>query len=61
MMIESNFKGERRMKESKLLLSQFANEEGFELKDYLTHLFEYVSHQLGQTPTVTITTEMENS
>jgi hypothetical protein len=49
------------MKESKLLLSQFANEEGFELKDYLTHLFEYVSHQLGQTPTVTITTEMEKN
>jgi len=49
------------MKESKLLLSQFANEEGFELKDYLTQLFEYVSHQLVQAPTVNITTEMENS
>lgn len=50
------------MNETKLLLSQFANEEGFELKDYLTHLFEYVSHQLGQTPTINTTpTEMENS
>jgi flagellin-specific chaperone FliS len=61
MMIESNLRGMKSMKESKLLLSQFANEEGFELKDYLTQLFEYVSHQLVQAPTVNITTEMENS
>lgn len=31
------------MKENKLLLSEFANEEGFELNSYLTHLFEYFS------------------
>ncbi|MCM3693139.1 hypothetical protein [Neobacillus niacini] len=49
------------MKESKLLLSQFANEEGFELTNYLTQLFEYVSNQLGQASTVNVTTEMENS
>ncbi|MEH6991193.1 hypothetical protein V7075_00595 [Neobacillus drentensis] len=49
------------MKESKLLLSQFANEEGFELTNYLTQLFEYVSRQLGQTPTINTTTEIENS
>lgn len=62
MMIESNLRGMETMKESKLLISQFAKEEGFELKDYLTHLFEYVSHQLGQTTTInTTTTEMENS
>jgi flagellin-specific chaperone FliS len=47
------------MKESKLLLSQFANEEGFELTNYLTQLFEYVSQQLGQTSTVNVTTEIE--
>lgn len=33
------------MKESKLLLSEFANEEGFELNQYLTHLFAYVTNQ----------------
>jgi flagellin-specific chaperone FliS len=49
------------MKESKLLLSQFANEEGFELTNYLTQLFEYVSHQLGQASNITTSTEMENS
>ncbi|MFJ5759318.1 hypothetical protein ACIQAA_09350 [Neobacillus sp. NPDC093182] len=38
------------MEESKLLLSQFASEDGFELSKYLNHLFEYVSHQLGQNP-----------
>lgn len=38
------------MEESKSLLSQFASEEGFELNKYLNHLFEYVSHQLGQNP-----------
>jgi flagellin-specific chaperone FliS len=59
MMIESNFKGERIMKESKLLLSQFANEEGFELTKYLNHLFEYVSQQIGQT--ATIKTEADNT
>ncbi|WP_410894456.1 hypothetical protein [Neobacillus sp. 204] len=31
------------MKENKLLLSEFANEEGFELNNYLTSLFEYFS------------------
>ncbi|MEH7307903.1 hypothetical protein [Neobacillus drentensis] len=31
------------MKEDTLLLSEFANEEGFELNGYLTHLFEYCS------------------
>lgn len=61
MMIESKFKGMGSMKESKLLLSQFANEEGFELTNYLTQLFEYVSYQLGQAPTITTTTKMENS
>jgi len=35
------------MKETKLPLSEFASEEGFELNKYLTHLFEYVSKQLG--------------
>ncbi|MDR7079617.1 flagellin-specific chaperone FliS [Neobacillus niacini] len=49
------------MNETKFLLSQFANEEGFELTNYLTHLFEYVSQQLGQTPAINTTTEMENS
>ena len=50
------------MKDSKLLLSQFANEEGFELSNYITHLFEYVSTQLGQNqPTNTTTTEMKNT
>jgi hypothetical protein len=47
------------MKESKLLLSQFANEEGFELSKYVNHLFEYVSNQLGQNPPST--TEVENT
>ncbi|WHY00478.1 hypothetical protein [Neobacillus sp. DY30] len=47
------------MNESKLLLSQFANEEGFELSNYLTHLFEYVSIQLEQNPACT--TEVENT
>jgi flagellin-specific chaperone FliS len=47
------------MKESKLLLSQFANEEGFELTKYLNHLFEYVSQQIGQTNTVK--TEADNT
>ncbi|MEC1520707.1 hypothetical protein P9D43_01510 [Neobacillus niacini] len=46
------------MNESKLLLSQFANEEGFELSNYLSHLFDIVSNQLGQNPPTT--TEMEN-
>jgi hypothetical protein len=59
MMIESNLKGERKMKESKLLLSQFANEEGFELSKYVNHLFEYVSNQLGQNPPST--TDVENT
>lgn len=49
------------MKESKLLLSQFANEEGFELTSYLTHLFEYVAHQLGQCPEINTSTEVENT
>jgi flagellin-specific chaperone FliS len=49
------------MKESKLLLSQFANEEGFELSNYITHLFEYVSTQLGQTQPINTTTNMENT
>ncbi|NHC38430.1 hypothetical protein G6549_00510 [Bacillus sp. MM2020_1] len=31
------------MKESQLSLSEFANEEGFELNSYLTSLFEYIS------------------
>ncbi|MFB5193698.1 hypothetical protein ACE198_02105 [Neobacillus sp. KR4-4] len=31
------------MKENKLLLSEFANEDGFELNRYITHLFEYFS------------------
>jgi flagellin-specific chaperone FliS len=47
------------MNESKLLLSQFASEEGFELSQYLNHLFEYVSTQLGQNPPST--TEAENT
>jgi hypothetical protein len=34
------------MKENKLPLSEFANEEGFELNRYLTHLFEIVSTQI---------------
>ncbi len=46
------------MNETKLLLSQFASEEGFELSNYLNHLFEYVSHQLGQNPPSN--TEAEN-
>jgi hypothetical protein len=49
------------MKESKLLLSQFANEEGFELTNYLTQLFEYVSNLTRSAPTKTATTKMENS
>ena len=49
------------MNETKLLLSQFTNEEGFELTNYLTHLFEYVSHQLGQNPAINTTTEVENT
>ena len=49
------------MNESKLLLSQFANEEGFELSNYLNHLFEYVSHQLAQNPSINTTTEMKNT
>jgi hypothetical protein len=61
MMIEGNFKGECRMKESKLLLSQFANEEGFELTQYITHLFEYVSTQLGQNQPINTTAETENT
>ncbi|MDR7002559.1 hypothetical protein [Neobacillus niacini] len=32
------------MEENKLLLSDFANEEGFELSKYITHLFEYFSN-----------------
>ena len=59
MRIEGNIKGERIMKESKLLLSQFANEEGFELTKYLNTLFEYVSQQIGQT--ATIKTEADNT
>ena len=47
------------MEESKLLLSQFASEEGFELSKYVNHLFEYVSHQLGQNPPST--KEVENT
>lgn len=47
------------MNETKLLLSNFANEEGFELSKYLTHLFEYVSLQLGQNPPPT--TEVEHT
>lgn len=39
------------MEEKVLSLSEFANEEGFELNKYLTHLFDYVS-QLGNTPTL---------
>ncbi|MEH7074292.1 hypothetical protein [Neobacillus drentensis] len=31
------------MKESKLLLSEFANEDGFELNSYITSLFEYIT------------------
>ncbi|WP_312470530.1 hypothetical protein [Neobacillus sp.] len=31
------------MEENKLLLSEFANEDGFELNSYLTQLFEYFS------------------
>lgn len=31
------------MKENSLLLSEFANEDGFELNRYLTQLFEYFS------------------
>ncbi|MFK9091470.1 hypothetical protein [Bacillus salipaludis] len=31
------------MTENKLLLSEFANKEGFELNRYLTHLFDYFS------------------
>lgn len=31
-------------------ISEFANEEGFELNKYLTHLFEFVSNQLSNTP-----------
>ncbi|MEH7273077.1 hypothetical protein [Neobacillus vireti] len=49
------------MNETKLLLSEFANEEGFELTNYLTHLFEYVSKQLGQTPAINTTSEIENT
>jgi flagellin-specific chaperone FliS len=48
------------MNETKLLLSHFTNEEGFELTKYLTHLFEIVSHQLVQNSTVATTSE-ENS
>jgi hypothetical protein len=32
-----------KMRENKLLLSEFTNEEGFELNSYLTSLFEYIS------------------
>jgi hypothetical protein len=32
-----------RVKENRLLLSEFASEEGFELNGYLTSLFEYFS------------------
>ena len=45
------------MKENKLLLSHFANDEGFELTNYLTHLFEIVSHQLVQNTTAAATSE----
>ncbi|SDN04398.1 hypothetical protein [Bacillus sp. OK048] len=48
------------MDENKLLLSHFTNDEGFELTNYLTHLFELVSHQLVQNPTAATTSE-ENS
>ncbi|WP_342433493.1 hypothetical protein [Neobacillus sp. FSL H8-0543] len=36
------------MKESKLLLSEFTNEEGFELNNYLTQLFDIVRGQKDQ-------------
>lgn len=59
LLIERILRGNESMSENKLLLSQFANEEGFELTKYLTHLFEYVSHQLGQDSTPT--NEVENT
>nr|WP_263324250.1 hypothetical protein [Neobacillus sp. Marseille-Q6967] len=31
-------------------ISEFANEEGFELNKYLSHLFEFVSNQLSNAP-----------
>lgn len=50
------------MNETKLLLSQFASEEGFELSKYLNRLFEVVSDQLGQTaPTISTTSEVDPS
>ncbi|MEH7111476.1 hypothetical protein V7124_03730 [Neobacillus niacini] len=48
------------MNDTKLLLSQFTNEEGFELNKYLTHLFEYVSLQLGSNPAINPPTEVED-
>ncbi|WHY86107.1 hypothetical protein QNH39_26625 [Neobacillus novalis] len=35
------------MEENKLLLSEFANEDGFDLNTYLTHLFDYLSRDTG--------------
>ncbi|WP_268926667.1 hypothetical protein [Neobacillus vireti] len=35
------------MEENKLLLSEFASENGFELNKYLTQLFEYMSSDTG--------------
>jgi hypothetical protein len=49
------------MNETKLLLSQFANEEGFELSKYLTRLFEVVSDQLGQAPTISTSSEVDQA
>jgi hypothetical protein len=37
------FEGVMRVKENRLLLSEFVSEEGFELNSYLTSLFEYFS------------------
>ncbi|MEH7253081.1 hypothetical protein V7111_13210 [Neobacillus niacini] len=45
------------MDENKLLLTHFANDEGFELTNYLTHLFELVSHQLVQNTSAATTSE----
>ncbi|MFF2447178.1 hypothetical protein ACFVSW_08735 [Neobacillus sp. NPDC058068] len=35
------------MEENKLLLSEFANEDGFDLNTYLTQLFDYLAMDTG--------------
>lgn len=43
MRITKRFEGDETMNENKLLLSEFASEDGFELSSYINQLFEYFS------------------